>query len=143
MNTALSLDYADTKTWRTPTREECITLFKTGEHRHCVYFNDLKFFCWLSQECLKSKKNAYFAHFASGKTSTYLKTRKMAVRLVRHASDDEMLVAFANTDGRFALSECQEAVIDRLTGMMWARRVVKPQMSWDDAMIVVNSIKSK
>ncbi len=95
-----------------------------------MFFNDLKFICWLADGPAKNEKAAYFAYFAAGTTSCELKHRVHAVRLVRDASDQELQAAFEDVVGRFALSSCKSAVIDRLTGIAWARKVVLPKTTW-------------
>lgn len=111
-------------------RADCKKLFESGEHRQCVYFNDLKFPCWLADCPPKNSKAAYFAYFAAGATSTELKHKLNAVRLIRDASDQELIDAFDTFDGRFALTPCKSAVIDRLTGIAWARKVILPKTTW-------------
>ena len=116
--------------WRLPTRAECKQLFSSGEHRLCHYFNDLKYPSWTVDACPKKKDSAAFAYFASGSTSTEKKKEKFCVRLVRDLSDDELMAIFADYKGRFALTPCQGAVADRLTGIAWSRRVQRPRCSW-------------
>lgn len=142
MNTAVAIKSNLSTSWRMPTREECKQLFEGGAHRHCNYFNDLKYTSWTSSTCHKNANNAFFAYFAYGTTGSQRKTEKVGLRLVRDVTDDELFDAFNNIEGRFALTACKTAVIDRLTGIAWARRVIRPKRTWQDALDSASEQKS-
>lgn len=140
---ALNTEHQFSNQWRLPSRDDAKKLFADGSHRSCHFFNDLKFCSWLSDSCPKNSKNGYFAYFASGNTSTELKHRLLAVRMVRDVSDQELFHIFNGVDGRFALSINQDAVVDRLTGIAWSRKVILPRQTWFDAKTLAESSQQK
>lgn len=132
--------------FRVPSIDELETLFWNTERKNskAVFnevFEDGGDILWSSSSCTRNSSGAWAMSFSSGYTYYYAKNIRLPVRLLRRNNANRAWLLGMNPAKLFVVSGCGRYVLDKKSGLEWARYIEGGRYSWQEIVDLANGSK--